>query len=215
MFQQIKNMNIMNNNSQNNINRVFSYSEIFWTFFRIGLFTFGGGLAMGTVIRYELVLKNGWINDDDFMSEFSTATIIPGSISVNIAYLQGNRLRGKMGAMIAVTATILPSFIIILAIVYFGLPYFTHPKVVAFFKGSALAVAAQLLFTGSIFSKKLLTKWCNVIICLISLFMAAVIGLHPIWSLVTAAILGYFLPNRKKESYKETENNGNTNEDNY
>lgn len=170
-----------------------SLFKIFWTFFRVGLFTFGGGLAMGTVIRYELVSKNKWVTDDEFMSEFATATVVPGSIAVNIAYLQGCRFRGKIGAATAVTGTILPSFFTILAIVYFGLPYFNHPKVVAFFRGSSLAVAGQLLFTGFIFGKKLLVRWRNVVICLISLFMAAVVGLHPIWSLITAAVLGYFL----------------------
>jgi len=177
-----------------------SYAKIFWTFFRVGMFTLGGGLAMGTVIRYELVLKNKWINDDDFMSEFSTATIIPGSIAVNIAYLQGNRFRGKMGAATAVIGTILPSFFIILAIVYFGLPYFEYPKVVAFFRGSAMAVAGQLAFTGFIFSKRLLFKWRNLIICLITLFMVAIIGLHPIWSLITGAILGCFLPRKNNHA---------------
>ena len=170
-----------------------SLAKIFWTFFRIGLFTFGGGLAMGTVIRYELASKNKWVTDDEFLSEFATATVIPGSIAVNIAYLQGYRFRGKIGAATAVMGTILPSFITIFAIAYFGLPYFNHPKVVAFFRGSALAVAGQLLFTGFIFGKKLLVKWKNFLICLISLLMATVLGLHPIWSLITAAILDYFL----------------------
>lgn len=171
-----------------------SLAKIFWTFFRVGLFTFGGGLAMGTVIRHELVAKNKWISDDDFMSEFSTATIIPGSIAVNIAYLQGNRFRGKWGAATAVIATILPSFWVILTIVYFGLPYFSHPRVAAFFRGSALAIVGQLTFTGSIFSKKLLNNWRNVIICVISLLIVSVVGLHPIWALIVAGILGYFLP---------------------
>jgi len=196
LIQQIGN----NTHQQDCPSKEISYAKIFWTFFRVGLFTLGGGLAMGTVIRYELLLKNKWINDNDFMSEFSTATIIPGSIAVNIAYLQGNRLRGRMGAATAVIGTILPSFFIILAIVYFGLPYFDHPKVVAFFRGSALAVAGQLAFTGFIFSKRLLVKWRNLIICLISLFTVAIIGLHPIWSLITAAVLGYFLPRKNNRT---------------
>ena len=182
-----------------------SLFKIFWTFFRVGLFTFGGGLAMGTVIRYELASKNKWITDDEFMSEFATATVIPGSIAVNIAYLQGYRFRGKIGAATAVMGTILPSFITILAIAYFGLPYFNHPKVVAFFRGSALAVAGQLLFTGFIFGKKLLMKWKNIVICLISLLMATVIGLHPIWSLITAAILGYFLFSKNNHTPVDTD----------
>ena len=75
---------------------------IFWTFFRIGLFTFGGGLAMTTVMRHELVLKRRWIKEESFLAELSTATLVPGAIAVNMAYLQGRRLRGTAGAMAAI-----------------------------------------------------------------------------------------------------------------
>ncbi len=192
--------------NQECIKKNVSCIKIFWTFFRVGLLTFGGGLAMSAVIRYELVFKNKWIKEEDFLSVFSTATIIPGSIAVNIAYLQGNRFQGKKGAATAILGTILPSFLIILAIAYFGLPYFNHPRVTAFFKGSALAVAGQLLFSGYIFSKKLLVKWKNVFICLVSLFVVAIIGLHPIWALLVSAILGYFLFNQKNHTYINSSN---------
>ena len=57
--------------------------------------TLGGGLAMATVMRHELVLKRQWLNDDDFMAEMSLATLVPGAIAVNVAYLQGRHLRGE------------------------------------------------------------------------------------------------------------------------
>ena len=66
-------MNSMNDQPNNGgqDGRVVPYLALFWTFFRIGLLTLGGGLAMATVMRHELVLQRGWINDDDFMSEMS------------------------------------------------------------------------------------------------------------------------------------------------
>ena len=107
--------------------------KIFGAFFRIGLFTLGGGLAMSPVMRHELVIKRRWLNDDDFMSTMSLATIVPGAIAVNIAYLLGRRLRGKAGATAAILGTVVPSFFVILLIAAFLLPYFDYPKVTAFF----------------------------------------------------------------------------------
>ncbi|MBP7634573.1 chromate transporter, partial [Candidatus Ozemobacteraceae bacterium] len=83
--------------------------EIFWVFFRVGLFTLGGGLAMATVMRHELVLRKRWYDDKAFMAEMATGTIVPGAIAVNLAFLQGRRLRGRLGALAALLGTILPS----------------------------------------------------------------------------------------------------------
>ena len=101
-----------------NVNLV-SLVNIFGTFFRIGLFTLGGGLAMSPVMRHELVIKRQWLKDADFMSVMSLATVVPGAIAVNIAYLLGRRLRGKTGAAVAILGTILPSFFVILFIAGF------------------------------------------------------------------------------------------------
>ncbi|HEO72206.1 MAG TPA: chromate transporter, partial [Candidatus Hydrogenedentes bacterium] len=83
-----------------------SLANLFWTFFRIGLLTFGGGVAMAAVMRYELVLKRRWLGEDDFVSAMSAATAVPGVIAVNLAFLQGQRFRGLPGAGAAVLGTI-------------------------------------------------------------------------------------------------------------
>lgn len=170
-----------------------SYLNIFWTFFRIGLFTLGGGLSMAVVIRHELVLKRRWIKDRDFLAEMSTATLIPGAIAVNMAFLQGRRLKGKGGATMAISGTILPSFCIILLIAWFALPYFSHPLVSAFLRGCAIAVVALLAFASYIFGRKYLRKWSDVIVCAVGLFAVAVLGLHPVWGIFIAGALGYSL----------------------
>jgi len=170
-----------------------SYASVFWTFFRIGLLTLGGGLAMATVMRHELVLKRRWIKDDDFMAEMSTATIVPGAIAVNVAYLQGRRLRGKRGAAAAILGTIIPSFCVILLIVWVAVPYFSNPRVAAFLRGCAIAVCGQLTFAGFIFGRRLLRSWLNVVVCVVGVIVVGVFGVHPIWGVVVAAVLGYWL----------------------
>jgi chromate transporter len=170
-----------------------SLLNIFGTFFRIGLFTLGGGLAMSPVIRHELVIKRGWIEDTDFFSVISLATVVPGAIAVNIAYLLGRNLRGKSGCAAAVFATILPSFFIILFIAVFLLPFFNYPRVAAFLRGCAIAVAGQLAFAGFIFGRKFLRRWQHFVVCAGGVITVGVFRLHPIWGLVIAIVLGFWL----------------------
>jgi len=169
-----------------------SYFNIFFVFFRIGLFTLGGGLAMAAVMRHELVLKRQWLADEEFMEEMSAATLIPGAIAVNMAFLQGRRMHGKCGALAAVFGTILPSFLIILLIALFAMPYFSQPKIKHFLRGCAIAVAGQLAFTCYIFARRYLRNWHNVIVCAAGFFVAAILKLHPVWAVLVAGGIGYF-----------------------
>jgi chromate transporter len=170
-----------------------SLFNIFSTFFRVGLFTLGGGLAMAPVIRHELVIRRKWVKNTDFMATMSLATVVPGAIAVNIAYLLGRRLRGKSGAAAAIFGTILPSFCIILLVATLLLPFFSYPKVAAFFRGCAVAIVAQLAFTGFIFGKKLLRSWKHFVVCGAGLIVVGVLGMHPLWGIVAASLFGFWL----------------------
>ncbi len=177
-----------------------SYGSIFWTFFRIGLFTLGGGLVMLTVMRHELVLRRRWVDEDDFLGETSVATLVPGVIAVNMAFLQGRRLRGAAGSAAAILGTVLPSFCIILLVAWVASPFFSNPRVAAFLRGCAIAVAGQLTFTSYIFARKYLRRWRNVIVCAVGLIMTAVLGLHPVWAVLTAGALGYCITDNRPDS---------------
>ncbi len=172
--------------------------DIFWTFFRIGLLTLGGGLAMSPVMRHELVIKRHWVKDSDFCSIVALATVIPGAIAVNIAYLLGQRLGGKRGLILAILGVILPSFIIILFIVTILFPFFYHPTVVNFLRGCAIAVLGQLGFASFVFSRRLLRRWPHFIVCATGILVIGVFGMHPIFGLIAASLLGYWLCPGKK-----------------
>lgn len=166
--------------------------DIFWTFFKVGMFTLGGGLAMSAVMRHELVIKKQWLEDDDFCSLLALSTVVPGAIAVNISYLLGRQMRGWKGMIFAVLGVVLPSFIIILLIVGLLLPYFYNPKVVNFLRGCAIGVVGQLAFAGLVFSKRLLQKWAHLLICAIGVIIIGVFGLHPIFGLLTVSLIGYW-----------------------
>ncbi|HUW31722.1 MAG TPA: chromate transporter [Planctomycetota bacterium] len=180
--------------------------SLFWAFFRIGLFTLGGGFAMATVMRHELVLKRRWLSEDEFISAMSTATAVPGAIAVNLAFLQGRRVRGKCGATAATLGTICPSFFVILLIAWFALPYLENPRVAAFFKGCGIAVAGQIAFAGFTFARRLRRDWRNFAVCALGLLVVG-LGLHPVWAIVAAAGLGFVLYLRSIPS--DSAGNGN------
>lgn len=181
-----------------------SLVNLFWTFFRIGLLTFGGGVAMAAVMRYELVLKRRWLGEDDFVSAMSTATAVPGVIAVNLAFLQGQRFRGLPGAGAAILGTICPSFFVILLIVGFALPHFDHPTVAVFLKGCAIAVSGQIAFATYTFARRVRRNWRTGLACAVGLTVL-LLGLHPIWAVVAAAGLSYFL----QEPTELSNTNGN------
>lgn len=153
------------------------------------------------------MLKRQWLNDDDFMAEMSLATLVPGAIAVNVAYLQGRRLRGRAGAATAVFGTVLPAFGLILLVAWVALPYFSHPWVAAFLRGCAIAVGGQLAFAGFIFGRRHLRTWQNAVVCAIGLFIVAGLQWHPVAAVIATGGMGYLLcqPSRPSDPLQESD----------
>ena len=121
--------------------------SLFCTFFKIGLFTFGGGWAMLSIIEREIVDKHQWIPREEFLDLVAMAQSLPGILAVNMAVAVGDRVGGRGGSAAAALGTILPSFVIILAIAIFLTPEAikTNPVLSSVFKGIRPAVVALIL----------------------------------------------------------------------
>lgn len=122
-------------------------SDLFFTFLKIGAFTFGGGWAMISIIEKEIVDKYHWLERDEFLDLLAVAQSLPGILAVNIAVAIGDRLKGFKGSVVAALGTILPSFLIILAIAIFLTPDLikSNPTLSAIFKGVRPAVVALIV----------------------------------------------------------------------
>ena len=92
--------------------------ELFWSFFKIGLFTFGGGYAMIPLIQKEAVESKNWISDDDILEIIAIAESTPGPIAINSATFVGYRVHGFWGSFFATLGVVMPSFLIILTIAF-------------------------------------------------------------------------------------------------
>lgn len=119
--------------------------SLFCVFFKIGLFTFGGGYAMIPLIQRETVRNKKWITDDDVLEMVAIAESTPGSIAVNIATFVGYRIAGVLGAFFATVGVVLPSFAVILLISFAINEFQNIPTVQYAFKGIRAGVLALII----------------------------------------------------------------------
>ncbi len=89
---------------------------LFWTFFKIGAFTFGGGYAMIPLVQREVAENHKWLDDEDIMSVIAISESTPGPIAINMSTFVGYRTAGVLGSTLATLGVVLPSFIIILLV---------------------------------------------------------------------------------------------------
>lgn len=119
--------------------------KLFWSFLKIGAFTFGGGYAMIPLIQSEVVEKHGWIKKKRFLELLTVAQSAPGPISLNTAVFVGYSKGGWKGAAMSIFGVILPSFVIILLVAIFFSDIKDNPVVAAVFKGIRPAVVALIV----------------------------------------------------------------------
>lgn len=182
--------------------------KLFYTFFKIGLFGFGGGYAMISLIQGEVVTRYKWLNSSDFTDIIAISQMTPGPIGINSATYVGytamvnagySHAAGILGSTVATFSVVLPSFILMIFISRFFLKYQRHPAVEAVFSGlrpgviGLLAAAALVLMNGENFG----TDIYQIVISIL-LFIGCFIAsnrhkINPILLIVCSGILGYFL----------------------
>lgn len=120
------------------------FIKLFLIFFKIGAFTFGGGYAMIPLIQIEVVDKNKWLTNEEFLDTIAVSQSSPGAIAVNISIMIGYKLNGLRGAIFSVLGVVLPSFIIILIISMFLYKYRDNDIIDKIFLGIRPAVVALI-----------------------------------------------------------------------
>lgn len=133
-------------------------AHLFFSFFKIGLFTFGGGYAMISVIRDTCVEKKHWLTDSEMMDVAVIAESTPGPIAINCSTYVGYKLAGIGGAAVATLGVVLPSFGIIYFLSMFLEGFMAHPLVIKAFRGIKAAVGLLILNAGINMLKKMPKK---------------------------------------------------------
>ena len=167
--------------------------KLFWAFFKIGLFTFGGGYAMLPLIQKEIVEKENWATEEEVMNYFAVGQCTPGVIAVNTATFVGHKIKKTMGGVFATIGVITPSIIIITIIAQF-LRQFAEVETVKYaFNGIRVAVAVLILNAVIKFWKSGIKNLIGVIIFAVTLILSIFFDLSSVYIVIGALITGIIL----------------------
>ncbi|MDD7413906.1 MAG: chromate transporter [Eubacteriales bacterium] len=131
--------------------------QLFWTFLKIGAFTFGGGYAMIALLENEFIARRGWLEQDEFLDMVAIAESTPGPVAINSATYIGYRLGRVPGAIVSTVAVSLPSFAIIYLISLFFDRFLSLTYVARAFRGIQVCVV-YLIFSAGVRMLKSLPK---------------------------------------------------------
>ncbi len=187
-----------------------SLKTLFFTFFKIGLFTFGGGYAMLSLIEEECVGKHGWMTKEELLDMIALAESTPGPVAINSATYLGCRLRGWKGAVAATGGVVLPSFVILFLISLVFDAFLKIKLVAAAFRGIQVAVGLLILRAGWSLLKGLPKKpfplvFAGLVTALLLCVNLFAWNFSSLWCILVGAVCGLAVAGVKKLSEKEGE----------
>lgn len=178
--------------------------DLFLTFFRIGICTFGGGYAMLPMLQRELVDKKGWVTEEEILDYFAIGQCTPGVIAVNTATFVGYKMKKASGGIIATLGVVAPS-VLIITIIAALLRNFAHiPAVRNAFAGIRVAVCVLIINSVvKLLKKSVVDKLTAAVYIIVALCAIIFSKLSPVIFVVAAALLGIivrvFIQGRKEE----------------
>lgn len=195
------------------------YLKLFFEFFKIGLFTFGGGLSMIPFIQKSVVEKNKWMSEDEMIDMLAISESTPGPIAINCATFVGYRVGKIRGAILSTLGVVLPSFIIILIISLFY-EKFIEVKIIKWaFLGIKAGVAALILNAGLKILKKTEHNLFSFAIMLLAIEIALFTSIHTVFVIIFGLVVGVVFYSllyhfdKKKENKEENEEESNETEE--
>ena len=168
-----------------------SLGQLFWSFFKIGTFTLGGGYAMIPLMEKEVVDRHRWLTSEEFVDIIALSQTMPGIFAANMATHVGWRLRGIPGAVASLVGNILVPILIIVALAA-GLHYLQGNAVVeAVFKGIRPVVVALIAAPVFRMAKTVNITRYNFWIPVVAALLIWLLGVSPIWVILMAGIGGF------------------------
>ncbi|MHB9336402.1 chromate transporter [Fusobacterium polymorphum] len=171
-----------------------TYLNLFFVFFKVGLFSFGGGYAILPLMQHEVVDVNKWISFKEFMDIVAVSQITPGPISINLATHVGYRIGRTLGSTIATTSVVLPSIIIVSLIVIFLKRFSKLPVVQRIFKSLRVTIVGLILAAGiALFVKENFIDYKSYIIFTSVLIGGLVFKIGSITLIILSGVAGAIL----------------------
>ena len=177
------------------------YIKLILTYLKLGLFGFGGGYAMLSLIQQEVVQRHGWITLSEFTDIVAISQMTPGPIGINSATYIGYTITGGnvLGAAAATAAVVIPPYILMLYASHFVHRHQESPIIKGVFMGlrpvvvGLIASAALLLMNKENFGSETVECVKSILICVVTFFFAHFTKVHPILLIIVAGLAGYFI----------------------
>ena len=169
------------------------YVQLFWSFFKIGAFTLGGGYVMIPLIEQEIVGRRRWISSDEFNETLTLAQSAPGPIAINSAVFVGYKLCGMKGVLASVAGVVIPSFTVILLIAMFFSGIRDNEVITCIFKGLRPAVVALIAVSFVRMLQKKNFAWQVTLISVIAALLVAFLKISPVIVILIAGIGGIII----------------------
>lgn len=170
------------------------YFSIFLTTFKIGCITFGGGLAMISVIQCEFCEKRKWVETCDIADITAVAQTLPGIVALNTSVLTAYRIGGTLAAVLAGLGSILPSLILLSVITFFYNVFMDNPYVRGALRGISGVVIALFVSTLYKLHKTSLTDWYGVALFVLACVLIFVFpSMNVIFLILGGALSGFIL----------------------
>ncbi len=177
--------------------------QLFATFFKTGLFTFGGGYAMISILQEELVNNKKWITTQDMLDMIVVAESTPGVIAVNTATSVGYKMRGVLGAIIATLGVVLPSFLIISVLSYVITAFQSNVWYQSAFKGIQACVTVLVVNAFIKMYNQIERDAYNYLALLGAFAVATFTEFNVIFLILTGAICGLLITIASKNNNKD------------
>lgn len=166
------------------------YVQLFLSFFKLGLFTIGGGMAMVPLIQGIVVDEKHWMTDEEAVDCIAVSQGLPGVIAINMATYIGHQKKGILGAVTATLGVILPSFIIIILIIKILSGIGDNRYVNGALTGIKAAATGLIMFSAYKLGKQVLKGWFQVVLALCAFAAIILLDVNAIWPIVGGIILG-------------------------
>lgn len=167
--------------------------QIFWSFFKIGPVTFGGGYAMIPVFQREAVERRKWLQEEDVADILAIAQSTPGAVGINASTFVGYRIAGVRGALAALAGMLLPTFLIVLLLCWTYLYVKDQEKIQAAFLGIRPAVAALIAYAGYRVWRTAVKDKATLFLAAGALAVLLLTGVNPIYVIVAGILAGIVL----------------------
>lgn len=175
-----------------------SLLEIYFSFAKVGLMTFGGGYAMLPIIERELVMRKKWVTEEEITDYFALSQVTPGAIAVNTATFTGRKMAGTKGALAATFGVVTPSLFIIIIIAAL-INNFSHLRIVKDSMAGIRTAVSVLIFNAvvKLWPSSVVDR-ITLLIFLAVLFISLFFGLSPVLIVALSAFAGIIVKGRKR-----------------